>query len=544
MRAQQQVPTPATVKQWNYEGLGFPVQAKQAGGACPAGAIPVHRAYNNGFSRGIDSNHRFSTSRDALNPLLSGAGWVYEGVVFCTLLPAGQAPLISEALDCGSLATAGGLAEGSLPTLLRRHDIDLVKFPDAQCNDGTGAVMYFRPYVGEANHNKWVIQLQGGGGCGSPGDCAERWCRIDTNFGMTQMTANVAPQRGIDGRGILGRAGESAAVGDNPHADYNHVFVRYCSSDGWTGTARDSTFDTVHPLTHVPLRMRAHFLGARILDAAIATLRRDGTPALAYPAGTATTTMPDLDDADEVLFAGASAGGSGVTNNLDRLGDALRATNTRCTGAACPLVFRGLIDSHFGPSLLDLDFSHALPCISYGLCAPETYLKTVQSSGSGLLWKPRLDQSCVSLLAPLGTDWRCQDDTYVIRNHLTTPFFIRMGLTDELVGSSQIDAGFGLPGQPPFTTLSWALKVRADLLALASIRSTAVEKAAITTVPGVFGPSCSDHETLSDNPNTYQASVRVNNVSWKMFDVWDDWVKGTSPISIVSSTATDATCPN
>nr|MBP8298126.1 hypothetical protein [Burkholderiales bacterium] len=344
---QQQVPTPTAVKQWNYEGLGFAVQAKLADGSCPQGAIPVHRAYNNGFARGVDSNHRFSTSRDALDPLLAPAlGWVYEGVVFCTQLPAGQSPLISEALDCGTLASAGGLAEGSLPAILQRHALDLAKFPDAQCNDGTGAVMYFRPYTGAANQDKWVIQLQGGGNCTYPEECAKRWCSVDTNFGMTQMTANVAPRRGINGNGILGRSSEQAIVSGNPHEGYNHVLVRYCSSDNWSGTARDADFEAPHPVTGASTRMRAHFLGSRILDAAIATLRQDGVPALAYSGtngganGGVATAMPDLDAADEVLFAGASAGGAGVTANLDRIRDVLRAANTKCTGATCPLVFR------------------------------------------------------------------------------------------------------------------------------------------------------------------------------------------------------------
>jgi hypothetical protein len=186
----------------------------------------------------------------------------------------------------------------------------------------------------------------------------------------------------------------------------------------------------------------------------------------------------------------------------------------------------------------------ATTCTDFGLCTPEALLRAYQTSAQGDLWQPRLDQSCIYFLREFGADWKCYDGTYVIRNHLTTPFFVRMGLTDSLVSASQIDAALSLPGQPPFTQLTWALKVRADLLALSSLRSTAVEKDFIATAPGVFGPSCSDHETLSDNVSTYQASVRVNNLNWKVFDVWNNWVQGAAPSSIVSSTATDATCGN
>ena len=542
LRSLQVVPTPGDTPQWNYEGLGFTVVAKAPNGSCPAGAVPVHRAYNNGFARGVESNHRYSTSRDALDGLVSGAGWVHEGVVFCTQLPAGQSPLISEALSCGTLASAGGLGPGNQVQPLQRHTIDLAKFPDAQCNDGTAAVFYFRPYSGAANRDKWVLQLQGGGGCGSGDACAARWCSVDDNFGMTQMTANVAPAQSINGLGILARAPEVPEAVDNPHGNYNHVFLRYCSSDAWAGTRRDASFVAAHPHTLQPVNMRAHFLGSKILDAAIATLRQDGVSALQYAYGQPTG-MPDLDQAEEVLLAGASAGGGGVTNNLDRLRDALRASNARCQGQTCPLVYRGLIDSHFGPSVLDLDLSRSLQCQEFGACSAEALLTYQKTLGQGLLHQPRMDQSCFSLLTPLGTDWKCFDDTYVIRNHLTTPFFLRMGLTDSLLSRNQIEAQFALPGQPVFTLETWAQKVRADLLALADLRNTAADGQSIAVAPGVYGPVCSKHETLRSNEDTYGVNVRVGTATWSMFEVWGKWLAGQSPSSIVSSSTTDAVCP-
>ncbi len=542
LRSLQVVPTPADRQQWNYEGLGFNVVAQAANGSCPAGAIQVHRAYNNGFSRGVDSNHRYSTSRDALDALVSGAGWVHEGVVFCTQLPAGQAPLISEALSCGTLASAGGLAPGNQAQPLQRHTLDLARFPDAQCNDGTAAVIYFRPYSGAANRDKWVLQLQGGGGCGTGDACAARWCSVDDNFGMTQMTANVAPAKNINGLGILARAPEVPEAASNPHGSYNHVFLRYCSSDGWAGTRRDANFIAAHPHALQPVNMRAHFLGSKILDAALATLRQDGVAALQYGYGTPTA-LPDLDEAQEVLLAGASAGGGGVTSNLDRVRETLRATNTRCNAQSCPLVLRGLIDSHFAPSLLDLDLSRSMSCQQFGACTAEAQLSYQKTLGQGLLHQPRLDQSCLEQLSPLGTDWKCFDDTYVLRNHLTTPFFLRMGLTDSLLSRNQIEAQLGLPGQPPFTLETWAQKVRADLLALANIRQTAVERATIGTVPGVYGPVCSKHETLRSNEDTYGVKVRVSGVDWTMFQIFGQWIANQMPASIVSSSMTDAVCP-
>ena len=547
LRAQQQVPAPASVKQWNYEGTGFSVVARTAASTCPDGAIPVYRAYNNGFARGIDSNHRYATSIYALRAL-SALGWTVEGIVFCTQLPPGQAALVSEVLDCGTVTGHEPPADVAARKIvsagpgLQRTLVDLVRFPGAVCNDGTAAVFYYRPYNGEANRNKWVFDMRGGGSCSSPAACAQRWCGVDTNFNMNVMTANFTGDT-RRGEGILARETDTPLAAANPHRDYNHVEFKYCSSDQWAGTAHDVAFDAPHPVTGVNRRMRMHFAGARVFDAMISMLRRDGTGPLTYTLSVTPATMPDLDDAAEVLFAGPSAGGAGVINNLDRLASVLRANNTQCGGATCPLVVRGLIDSIFGPSEMDLDFSRTSMCIDSGICSGEARLKADRASGSGLLWKPRLDDSCVSLLAPLGTDWKCYDTTYKVQNHVTTPFFMRMGLTDSLISGNQIDAKLGLPGQPPFTLQTWAQKVRADLLGLSNIRSTAFERNAIATVPGVFGPSCQKHDTLEDNAAIYQTSVRVAGTSYTMFDVWNRWIAGQSPSSVVSTTATDATCP-
>ena len=82
LRSLQRTPTPADVKQWNYEGTGFKVVAPVAG-ACPTDATPIYRAYNNGWQRGMDSNHRFTPDRQLLDALVRDSGWVYEGVAFC-----------------------------------------------------------------------------------------------------------------------------------------------------------------------------------------------------------------------------------------------------------------------------------------------------------------------------------------------------------------------------------------------------------------------------------------------------------------------------
>ena len=78
---QLQASTPASQKRWNYEGFAF-TATPATNGTCPTGTVPVYRAYNDGFARGIDSNHRITTSADGLREVLN-RGWRDEGVVMC-----------------------------------------------------------------------------------------------------------------------------------------------------------------------------------------------------------------------------------------------------------------------------------------------------------------------------------------------------------------------------------------------------------------------------------------------------------------------------
>lgn len=78
---QIQANTQATQKRWNFESLDF-FSARPSQGSCPSGTVPVFRAYNNGFVRGVDSNHRITSSATALQEVLI-RGWNNEGVVMC-----------------------------------------------------------------------------------------------------------------------------------------------------------------------------------------------------------------------------------------------------------------------------------------------------------------------------------------------------------------------------------------------------------------------------------------------------------------------------
>lgn len=78
---QLQESTPGTQKRWNYESLDF-ISTPPSNGTCLGGTVPVYRAYNNGFTRSVDSNHRITSSQAAIQEVES-RGWSNEGVVMC-----------------------------------------------------------------------------------------------------------------------------------------------------------------------------------------------------------------------------------------------------------------------------------------------------------------------------------------------------------------------------------------------------------------------------------------------------------------------------
>ncbi|MEQ1741152.1 MAG: hypothetical protein ABL869_01435, partial [Candidatus Nitrotoga sp.] len=78
---QLQATTPASQKRWNFESLDF-ISTPPTNGTCPTGTAPVYRAYNNGFARGVDSNHRISSATAAIQEVVA-RGWIDEGVVMC-----------------------------------------------------------------------------------------------------------------------------------------------------------------------------------------------------------------------------------------------------------------------------------------------------------------------------------------------------------------------------------------------------------------------------------------------------------------------------
>ena len=76
-----QASTPASVPRWNFESNDFLTDVP-VNGACPAQKVPVFRAYNDGFNRHVDSNHRITSNAASIQEVVA-RGWTSEGTVMC-----------------------------------------------------------------------------------------------------------------------------------------------------------------------------------------------------------------------------------------------------------------------------------------------------------------------------------------------------------------------------------------------------------------------------------------------------------------------------
>lgn len=422
---------------------------------------------------------------------------------------------LPQAFSCGKEGPAGGLGAG---TDLTRHVIDTTRFPEAVCNDGTPAIFYYGAATRPEDENKWIIFLQGGGSCVDGQSCAERWCSIDTAYGLHKMSSSQSKPQ-IRGAGFLSPDPE------NRFGSWNRVLIYYCSSDTWAGT---STRTVSAALNGAASREYViHFRGSRIVDSVLDTLR-NATPAgrrrvARHDASNATSPWPDLDSATAVMFAGSSAGGAGVRNNLDRAGARLRATNP-------DVVFRGVIDAIYFPLSENRDFTKSTFCAAdVRGCSYEGFTRGRWDSVQVELYDSRGDASCVdwhTANAP-GTEWRCGDGEHVNLHHLTTPFFLRQDLLDENIAADYVEAGFGTPSD-------YARAIESEM------RNLPVPEEARGAVPGQFVPQCTDHESFTTNQPVFR--VRLDGVSWHDA-VWN-WATGAQPQQLIRNfTGTVARAP-
>ena len=433
-------------------------------------------------------------------------------------------PSLSEAFGTGTPG-AGGVAGGRD---LFRVDIPTEAYPDALCADGSPGVFFVRAASEPAHQHDWVIYLQGGGSCNSGEQCHDRWLGRDGNFGANKLSSTFAPPRGMNGGGIENPDPR------NPFAGWNHVFGYYCSSDAWSGQAKAKAVTT--EVDGEAVTYQIHLMGAAIVDATVDMLR-SGVDYL--DAEDQTIAMPDLDEARRVLFAGSSAGGSGVRNNADRLGVLLQENNVRCDEEGCDLTFAAVIDASFGLGPEGLDHTDSRVCGDelVGECTYEQSMHYRWYDVVEDFRNARTDETCIDFHAPLADEWRCADGVHLLQHHIGSPFFVRTDLQDRLVMGNTLEAGYGYDGVPLNRALYGELE-EIQLLEVANIAETSEEPREPSPLepPGVFGPQCGDHETLrSDRPTYGSAVITEDGRRYTTLRVLWNWLHGTGRSIVVES---------
>lgn len=434
-------------------------------------------------------------------------------VVFVALsVSVEAASLLPQAFSCGQQGVAGGLGAGDD---LTKHVVDVSRFPEALCNDGTPAIFYYAPASRVEDRNKWLIFLQGGGSCFDAQSCAERWCSIDTNYGMDKMTSSLA-KPSIRANGFLNPTSQ------NRFGSWNRVLVFYCSSDGWSGRASRTLQATLNNVTR---EYDVHFKGALIVDAVIDTLRNATSGGGKRRAVShAESAWPDLDNAEAVLFAGSSAGGAGARANADRVNAKLRATNPGVD-------FRVVIEAAYGTAFENNDFTRSTYCANDPArgCTWEAYTRSKTDSIDRGLWGTRDEESCAQWHAANepGTEWQCGDGEHVLLNHVTTPFFVRQDMQDPNVGEGFVGPGFGSPAD-------FARRVEDEL------RHMPVPEEPRGATPGVFAPQCMTHEAFTDDTDVFQ--MKMGGLSYHD-TVWNWWTGAQPQVAIRPFTGTVGAAP-
>ncbi|KAK4802346.1 hypothetical protein SAY86_000549 [Trapa natans] len=160
----------------------------------------------------------------------------------------------------------------------------------AVCLDGSPPAYHFSQGFG-AGVNNWLVFFEGGGWCSSVADCL---ARRDTRLGSSKYMTKELSFSGIF----------SNKQNYNPDFyNWNKVKVRYCDGSSYTGDV-----EAVNPKTNL------HFRGARIFRAVIDNLMSRG-----------------MNNAQNAILAGCSAGGLGAILNCDRFRSLIPAkTKVKC----------------------------------------------------------------------------------------------------------------------------------------------------------------------------------------------------------------------
>lgn len=373
--------------------------------------------------------------------------------------------------------------------------------PNAVCNDGSPAIMYVRPAKagatepdGVSTANRWVIHIEGGGGCNTYEDCQVRWCGLGYYTARQMSTtyeAETITRFGLLDRNSLNRLG-----------DRNEVMVNYCSSDSWAGQKSDVVLRSTEDPTKA---YTVNYRGADIVRAAIAALKQ-GVPG-----------MPKLTDANDVLMSGDSAGAGALRTHLDAIAADLKAANPNVR-------VRGQMEATFYP---DTNGKQGFPAGDPRDPVFANKLDSYKKIDVALM-NAYADESCRAA-HPGDAAFLCSEGGYVELNHITTPFFQIQDYGDPGQLETFVEAG------APVTAVQLAQRLADQMVELGNIRATAVEKSAITTAPATVGRMCNVHVMWSDNDGFLGRKIRSGPTApaYSYYELLWNWMNGLSPSSVL-----------
>jgi hypothetical protein len=344
--------------------------------------------------------------------------------------------------------------------------------PNTTCNDGSPGVFYVRRSLGPFGWNKWLIVIDGGGAGFSASGTLDSgmWGRWSGSTGDLLDCVSNGSNDWLDAAGLPGRDGavdlpEEAVfrgildVRSSAFAFYNLVFINYCSSDSWSGQAGTVELHDAGPWTSggdVYRGFKMDFNGHDMIQNLLDQLRDPGS----WTPDVQAWHMNDLDDAELVVVAGESAGGSGVMHNLDWISAELDWTE----------VLGSIGASHKPPIGVagDAWFLDGLGPVN-GVSDLEE--GAVNMYAQRQLIDGFLDESCVTAL---GIDaWQCQMLSST-EPHLETLHFIKQDMSDPIVSDLWANVA------------DYQAGIKQDYNAWRS-----------SGAPPFFAPNCTHHESLN-----------------------------------------------
>lgn len=275
--------------------------------------------------------------------------------------------------------------------------------PNAYCNDGTPMVAYFR--AATAGHEgDWHVHLEGGESCSTDAACLARYDAA-TAPGALPGVRSLVTSAGLPACDSFG--GIFSRSTPQLFSQFNQVYVRYCSSDVWTG-------DTTHVLPNgQPFIMNGHGNLVALFSAVAAFAP------------------------DRLLFSGSSAGSEGVSQffneavsmlpNTDVYG--FRDSTLTSSANALRIVLWGVttlaVNPFTGSSVTPQERAslYATPwaaaqSLPYADLSPGV-------PGRVAYWNAHLDSACVAA-NPVDPE-SCDDARVVSRHHTRPVFFFQFG---------------------------------------------------------------------------------------------------------------------